>query len=127
MSLLHRPPDYRGPLGWPGPRGSRDRNKIKKLVGPTKDTKKVGQISKAVFGAAFNIKAEDFSAYVARVAEQAAITSMQGAELSFYLMTDHDVCRIRLGSLDRHLNPIRGRKCEITLDDWTGKIVELFK
>lgn len=45
---------------------------LKSLFGPTQDTKRIGQIAKAVFGAAFNAKkTEDFSAYVARVAEQA--------------------------------------------------------
>jgi hypothetical protein len=45
---------------------------LKSLFGPTQDTKRMGQIAKSVFGAAFNIKkTEDFSAYVARVAEQA--------------------------------------------------------
>jgi hypothetical protein len=45
---------------------------LKSLFGPTDDTKRIGQIVKSVFGAAFNPKkTEDFSAYVARVAEQA--------------------------------------------------------
>jgi hypothetical protein len=45
---------------------------LKSLFGPTEDTKGIGQIAKSVFGAAFNPKkTEDFSAYVARVAEQA--------------------------------------------------------
>jgi hypothetical protein len=45
---------------------------LKSLFGPTQDTKRIGQIVKSVFGAAFNPKkTEDFSAYVARVAEQA--------------------------------------------------------
>jgi len=45
---------------------------LKSLFGPTDETKRIGQIVKSVFGTAFNPKkTEDFSAYVARVAEQA--------------------------------------------------------
>ena len=45
---------------------------LKGLFGPTQDTKRIGQIVKSVFGAAFNPKkTEDFSAYIARVAVQA--------------------------------------------------------
>ena len=45
---------------------------LKSLFGTTQDTKQIRQIAKVVFGAAFNAKkTEDFSAYVARVAEQA--------------------------------------------------------
>ena len=45
---------------------------LRSLFGTTQDSKQIGQIAKTVFGAAFNAKkAEDFSAYVARVAEQA--------------------------------------------------------
>jgi hypothetical protein len=48
------------------------------LFGTTQDTKQVGQIAKAVFGAAFNAKkTEDFSGYVARVAEQAVTLGKQ--------------------------------------------------
>jgi hypothetical protein len=44
---------------------------LKSLFGPTEDAKRIGQIAKSVFGAAFNPKkTENFSAYVARVAEQ---------------------------------------------------------
>jgi hypothetical protein len=47
---------------------------LKNLFGPTLDTKRIGQIAKAVFGTPFNIKkTEDFSGYVARVAEQAVV------------------------------------------------------
>jgi hypothetical protein len=45
---------------------------LKSLFGTTRDTKQIGQIAKAVFGTAFNPKkTEDFSAYIARVAEEA--------------------------------------------------------
>jgi hypothetical protein len=45
---------------------------LKSLFGPTQDTKRIGQIAKSVFGAAFNPKkTENFSAYIARVSEQA--------------------------------------------------------
>jgi hypothetical protein len=45
---------------------------LKSLFGSAEDTKRIGQIVKSVFGAAFNPKkTEDFSAYVARVAVQA--------------------------------------------------------
>ena len=51
---------------------------LKSLFGPTQETKQIGQIAKAVFGAAFNMKkTEDFSAYVARVAEQAVALGKQ--------------------------------------------------
>ena len=47
---------------------------LKSLFGPTEETRRIGQIAKAVFGTAFNPKkTEDFSAYVARVAEQAVV------------------------------------------------------
>ncbi len=52
---------------------------------------------------------------------------MEGAELSFDLVTSHNVSRIRLGSLHRDFNPIRSREREIALDDWAGKIVDLFE
>jgi hypothetical protein len=53
---------------------------LKSLFGTTQDTKQVGQIAKAVFGAAFNAKkTEDFSSYVARVAEQAVAVGKQEA------------------------------------------------
>jgi hypothetical protein len=53
---------------------------LKSLFGPTQETKQIGQIAKAVFGAAFNSKkTEDFSAYVARVAEQAVALGKQEA------------------------------------------------
>jgi hypothetical protein len=52
---------------------------LKSLFGTTRDTKQVGQIAKAVFGAAFNAKkTEDFSGYVARVAEQTVAFGKQG-------------------------------------------------
>ena len=45
---------------------------LKSLFGSNQDTKRIGQIAKSVFGAALNPKkTEDFSAYVARVAERA--------------------------------------------------------
>jgi hypothetical protein len=45
---------------------------LESLFGPTQDSKQIGQVAKTVFGAVFNAKkTEDFSAYVARVAEQA--------------------------------------------------------
>jgi len=51
---------------------------LKGLFGPTEDMKRIGQIVKSVFGAAFNPKkTEDFSAYVARVAEQAVALGKQ--------------------------------------------------
>ena len=56
----------------PAPEVQEIETKLKSLFGPTQDTKKIGQISKAVFGAAFNIKkTKDFSGYITRVAEQA--------------------------------------------------------
>jgi anion-transporting ArsA/GET3 family ATPase len=51
---------------------------LKSLFAPTEDTKRIGQIAKSAFGAAFNPKkTEDFSAYVARVAEQAVALGKQ--------------------------------------------------
>jgi hypothetical protein len=51
---------------------------LKSLFGPTEDTKRIGQIAKSVFGAALNAKkTDDFSAYVARVAEQAVALGKQ--------------------------------------------------
>jgi hypothetical protein len=45
---------------------------LKGLFGSSQDTKRIGQLAKSVFGSAFGIKkTEDFSAYVARVAEHA--------------------------------------------------------
>lgn len=53
---------------------------LKSLFGPTQDTKRIGQIAKSVFGTAFNPKkTEAFSAYVARVAEQAVALGKQEA------------------------------------------------
>ena len=49
---------------------------------------------------------------------------MEGTELSFDLVTSHDVSRIRLGPLHRDFNPIGSGEREITLDDWAGKIVD---
>ena len=55
---------------------------LKSLFGPTQDTKRIGQIGKSVFGAAFNPKkTEDFSAYVARVAEHAVTLGKKQALL----------------------------------------------
>ena len=51
---------------------------LKSLFAPTEDTKRIGPIAKSAFGAAFNPKkTEDFSAYVARVAEQAVALGKQ--------------------------------------------------
>ena len=51
---------------------------LKSLFGPTQDAQRIGQIAKSVFGAGFNPKkTEDFSAYVARVAEQAVALGKQ--------------------------------------------------
>jgi len=51
---------------------------LKSLFGTTQDTKQIGQIAKSVFTAAFNPKkTEDFSAYVARVAEHAVALGKQ--------------------------------------------------
>jgi hypothetical protein len=51
---------------------------LKSLFSPTQDSKRIGQIAKSVFGAAFNPKkTEDFSTYVARVAEQAVSIGKQ--------------------------------------------------
>jgi hypothetical protein len=56
----------------PAPEVHEIETNLKSLFGATQDAKQIGQIAKAVFGAAFNPKkTEDFSAYVARVAEQA--------------------------------------------------------
>jgi hypothetical protein len=55
----------------PAPEVHEIETNLKSLFGTTQETKQIGQIAKAVFGAAFNAKkTEDFSAYVARVAEQ---------------------------------------------------------
>ena len=62
----------------PSPEVHEIENNVKSLFGPTQDTKRIGQIAKTVFGAAFDIKkTEDFSAYVARVAEQAVALGKQ--------------------------------------------------
>jgi hypothetical protein len=51
---------------------------LKSLFGTTRDSKQIGQIAKAIFGSAFNAKkTEEFSAYVARVAEQAVALGKQ--------------------------------------------------
>jgi len=56
----------------PAPEVHEIETNLKSLFGPTEDTKRIGQIAKSVFGAAFNPKkTENFSAYVARVAENA--------------------------------------------------------
>jgi hypothetical protein len=53
---------------------------LKSLFGSAEDTKRIGQIVKLVFGVAFNPKkAEDFSAYVARVAVQAVALAKKQA------------------------------------------------
>ena len=53
---------------------------LRSLFGITQDTKQIGQIAKAVFGAAFNAKkTEGFAGYVARVAEQAIAVGKQDA------------------------------------------------
>jgi hypothetical protein len=58
----------------PSPEVHEIESNLRSLFGPTQDTKRIGQIAKAVFGAAFNIKkTEDFPGYVARVAEQAVV------------------------------------------------------
>jgi hypothetical protein len=54
-------------------------------------------------------------------------TLMQSTQLSFDLVTGYNLRWIGLGSLDRDLYPVRGRKREIAFDDWTGKIVEFFE
>jgi hypothetical protein len=62
----------------PAPEVHEIETNLKSLFGTNQDTKSIGQISKAVFGAAFNAKkTEDFSAYVARVAEQAVALGKQ--------------------------------------------------
>ena len=51
---------------------------LKGLFGATQDTKRIGEIAKSVLGAPFNVKkAEDFTAYVARVAKQAVALGKQ--------------------------------------------------
>jgi hypothetical protein len=53
---------------------------LKSLFRTTQDTKQLGQIAKTVFGAPFNAKkAEDFTAYISRVAEQAFTQGRQEA------------------------------------------------
>ena len=62
----------------PAPEAQEIETNLKSLFGPTQETKRIGQIAKSVFGAAFNVKkTEDFSAYVARVAEQAVALGKQ--------------------------------------------------
>jgi hypothetical protein len=62
----------------PSPEVHQIETNLKSLFGPTQDTKRVGQIAKSVFGAAFNIKkTEGFSGYVARIAEQAVVLGKQ--------------------------------------------------
>jgi hypothetical protein len=62
----------------PAPEAQEIETNLKSLFAPTQDTKRIGQIAKSVFGAAFNAKkTEDFSAYVARVAEQAVALGKQ--------------------------------------------------
>lgn len=64
----------------PSPEVHQIETNLKSLFGPTEDTKRIGQIVKAAFGAAFNIKkSEDFRGYVARVAEQAVVLGKQEA------------------------------------------------
>jgi hypothetical protein len=43
----------------------------------------------------------------------AATNSMRGAELSFYLMTGHDVHRIRLGCDRARWNALRQGECDV--------------
>jgi hypothetical protein len=62
----------------PAPEVHEIETNLKSLFGTTQDTKQIGQIAKAVFGAAFNAKkTEDFSAYIARVADQAVALGKQ--------------------------------------------------
>ena len=62
----------------PAPEVHEIETNLKGLFGPTQDIKRIGQIAKAVFGAAFNAKkTEDFSAYIARVADQAVALGRQ--------------------------------------------------
>lgn len=62
----------------PSPEVQEIETNLKSLFGTTRDIKRIGQIAKAVFGAAFNIKkTEDFTAYLARVAEQAVAVGKQ--------------------------------------------------
>jgi hypothetical protein len=64
----------------PSPEVHEIETNLKSLFGSTQDTKRIGQIAKAVFGAAFNIKkTEDFVGYVARVAEQVFLLGKQEA------------------------------------------------
>jgi hypothetical protein len=63
---------------------------LRSLFGTTQDSKQIGQIAKAVFGAAFNAqKTEDFSAYVARVAEH-SVALGKGQPLRDALQTVYD-------------------------------------
>jgi hypothetical protein len=62
----------------PAPEVHEIETNLKGLFGPTQDIKRIGQIAKTVFGAAFVAKkTEDFSAYLARVAEQAVALGKQ--------------------------------------------------
>lgn len=62
----------------PSPEVHQIETNLKSLFGPTQETKRIGQITKVVFGAAFNIKkTEDFPGYIARVAEQAVVLGKQ--------------------------------------------------
>ena len=62
----------------PSPEVHEIETNLKSLFGTTQNTKRIGQIAKAAFGVAYNIKkTEDFSAYVARVAEQAVALGKQ--------------------------------------------------
>ena len=62
----------------PAPEVHEIETNLKSLFEPTQDTKRIGQIVKSVFGAAFNPKkTEDFSAYIARVADQAVALGRQ--------------------------------------------------
>jgi hypothetical protein len=62
----------------PAPEVHEIETNLKSLFGTNQDTKQIGQIAKTVFGTAFNAKkSEDFSAYVARVAEQAVASGQQ--------------------------------------------------
>ena len=62
----------------PAPEVHEIETNLRSLFGTTQDTKQIGQIAKAVFGAAFNAKkTEDFCAYVARVADQAVALGKQ--------------------------------------------------
>ena len=62
----------------PAPEVHEIETNLKSLFGTTQDTKQIGQIAKAVFGAAFNTKkTEDFPGYITRVAEQAVMLGKQ--------------------------------------------------